>query len=93
MYDFRAHILQDGSLRVLRGPVLIPLGSLIVAITAASFFLTAVFTFGIAQPGVPEIQPAVLQAGHDLAPILTPGAVVGGLLALSTTVLTRAGPF
>jgi hypothetical protein len=93
MYDLRAHVLHDGSFRVLRGPVLIPLGLLIVAITAACFFLNAVFAFAIAQPGVPEIRPAISRAKRHLTPILTSGAAIGALLALATTVLTRAGPF
>src|SRR2546430_5154380 len=47
-YDLKAHVLHGKSFDVLRGPVLIPVDLAIVAITAASFFLNAVFAFAIA---------------------------------------------
>ena len=49
MYDLKAHALHGKSLNVLRGPILIPILLVIVAITAASFFLNAVFGFAIVQ--------------------------------------------
>ena len=76
---------------MLRGPVLVPIILAIVAITVASFFLNAVFAFAITRPGRPEIRPAVAQARRHFTPILVSGAVVGLLLALSTTVVTRWG--
>ena len=91
MADLRVHVLQGNSFNVLRGPVLIPIILAIVAITVASFFLNAVFAFAITRPGRPEIRPAVAQARRHLTPIVTSGAVVGLLLALSTTVVTRWG--
>ena len=91
MADLRVHVLQGNSFNVLRGPVLIPIILVIVAITVASFFLNAVFAFAITRPGRPEIRPAVAQARRHLIPIVMSGAVVGLLLALSTTVVTRWG--
>ena len=91
MLDLRLHVLHGHSFNVLRGPILIPIILAIVAITAASFFLNAVFAFAISRPGAPEIRPAVAQARRHLTPILVSGAVVGLLLALSTTVVTRWG--
>jgi uncharacterized membrane protein len=91
MADLRAHVLHGHSFNVLRGPVLVPIILAIVAITVASFFLNAVFAFAISRPGAPEIRPAVAQARRHLTPILVSGAVVGLLLALSTTVVTRWG--
>lgn len=91
MADLKAHVLHGHSFNVLRGPVLIPIVLVIVALTIASFFLNAVFAFAISRPGVPEIRPAVAQARRHLTPILVSGAVVGLLLALSTTVVTRWG--
>ena len=64
MLDLKAHTLHGKSFNVLRGPVLIPLGLLIVAITVASFFLNAVFAFAVSRPGRPEVRPAVAQAGN-----------------------------
>jgi hypothetical protein len=92
MIDLKAHALHGKSFTVLRGPVLIAPGLLIVAITVASFFLNAVFAFAISRPGRPEIRPAVAQARQHLPPIMISGAVVGILLAFSTTVVTRWGP-
>ena len=91
MADLRVHVLQGNSFNVLRGPVLIPIILAIVAITVASFFLNAVFAFAITRPGRPEIRPAVAQARRHLTPIVMSGAVIGLLLALSTTVVTRWG--
>ena len=91
MFDLKAHALHGNSFEVLRGAVLIPIILAIVAITVASFFLNAVFAFAITRPGAPEIRPAVAQARRHLTPILVSGAVVGLLLALSTTVVTRWG--
>jgi uncharacterized membrane protein len=91
MYDLRAHVLYGKSLRVLRGPVLIPIALAVVAITAACFFLNAVFGFAIAGSRPPRIRPAFAAARLRLVTILAWGAAVGVLLALSTTVVTRWG--
>ena len=84
MFDLKAHVLHGKSFTVVRGPVLIPVGLLIIAITVASFFLNAVFAFAVSRPGRPEVRPAVAQARQHLKPIMASGAVVGALLAFST---------
>ena len=91
MADLKVHVLHGNDFNALRGPVLIPVILVIVAITVASFFLNAVFAFAISRPGPPEIRPAVAQARRHLTPILVSGAIVGLALALSTTVVTRWG--
>jgi uncharacterized membrane protein len=91
MFDLKAHVLHGKSFNALRGPVLIPIVLLIIAITIASFFLNAVFAFAVSQPGRPEVRPAVAQARRHLRPIMASGAVVGALLAFSTMVVTRWG--
>jgi hypothetical protein len=91
MADLKAHVLHGHSFTVLRGPVLIPIILVIAAITVASFFLNAVFAFAISQPGNPEIRPAVAEARRHWQPIVTSGAIIGLLLGLSTTVVTRWG--
>ena len=48
MFDLKAHTFRGKSLEVLSGPVLILSIVAIAAITAASFFLNAVFAFAIA---------------------------------------------
>ncbi len=91
MFDLKAHALHGKSFHVLRGPVLIPILLAIAAITAASFFLNAVFGFAIVQSSGPKVRAAFTQARSHLAVILGSGAAVGLLLGLSTTVVTRWG--
>jgi len=91
MLDWKAHALHGKSFHVLRGPILIPLVLLITALTAGSFFLNAVFGFAISGPVPPEVRPAFARARSHLAAILLPGAIVGLLLGLTTTVVTRWG--
>jgi hypothetical protein len=91
MLDLKAHVLHGKSFTVVRGPVLIPAGLLIIAITVASFFLNAMFAFAVSRPGRPEVRPAAAQARQHLRPIMASGAVVGALLAFSTVVVTRWG--
>ena len=91
MYDLKAHALHGKSFHVLRGPILIPIVLAITAITAASFFLNAVFGFAIVQSGTPKVRPAFAQARSHLRVILGSGAVVGLMLGIATMVVTRAG--
>ena len=54
MADLKVHVLHGNEFNALRGPVLIPIILVIVAITVASFFLNAVFAFAISAPGRPR---------------------------------------
>jgi hypothetical protein len=92
LYDLKAHVLHGKSYNDVRGPILIPINLAIIAITAACFFLNAVFALAIARSGPPTIRPAFEEARRRAAPILTWGAAVGVLLGLSITVVTRYGP-
>ena len=91
MLDLKAHALHGRSFHVLRGPILIAPVLAITAVTAASFFLNAVFAFAIVQPGAPQVRPAFASARAHLKAILVPGIVVGLALAWSTMVVTRWG--
>lgn len=91
MYDLRAHVLHGKSFHVLRGPILIPVNLAIIAITLTGFFLNAVFAFAIAGSRPPRIHPAFAAARRHAPPIVLSGAIVGLLLGLSTTVVTRVG--
>jgi hypothetical protein len=98
MYDLKAHVLGRkkiaAPLHVLTGPaVVIPLVLGIAAITAATFYLNAVFAFAIVQPGRPQIRPAFARGRSHLPVILGSGAIVGILLGLSTVVVVRWGVF
>ena len=92
MYDLKAHVLHGKSFHALRGPILIPINLAVIAITAASFALNAVFAFAIAGPQPPSIRAAYDQARSHARTILLWGGAVGVLLGLSTTVVTRWGP-
>jgi hypothetical protein len=91
MIDLKAHVLHGQSFHVLRGPILVPVVLAIVAITAASFFLNAVFAFAISKPGHPEIKPAFAEARRHERTVLGWGAGIGLLLAFSTIVVVRWG--
>ena len=82
MLDLKAHALHGRSFHVLRGPIVIPLVVLIAAITAAAFFLNAVFAFAIARPGPPEVRAGFAGARRHLPVVLGSGAAVGLLLGL-----------
>src|SRR6516165_9476361 len=92
LYDLKAHVLHGKSFHALRGPILIPINLAVIAITAASFALNAVFAFAIAGPQPPSIRAAYDQARSHARTILLWGGAVGVLLGLSTTVVTRWGP-
>jgi uncharacterized membrane protein len=91
MFDLKARVLHDRSFPALRGPILIPIGLAIVAITVACFFLNAIFAFAITQDRPPKIRTAYVTARLHLMRIILWGATVGVLLALATTVAPRWG--
>jgi hypothetical protein len=91
MVDLKAHVLHGKSFHLLTGPIVIPAVLAVAAVTAASFFLNAVFGFAIAGPGPPAIRPAFAEARSHLAVVLGWGLAVGLCLGLSTVVFTRWG--
>ena len=91
MYDLKGHEFRGRSFHVLSGPLLILVIAAIVAITAASFFLNAVFAFAITEPPPPKIRPAFRQARSHLAVVLGAGGAVGLLLGVSAVVVDRWG--
>jgi hypothetical protein len=91
MFDWKVHALHGNSFHVLRGWILVPIVLAIAAVTAATFFLNAVFGFAVSGPSPPRVRPAFTRARAHLSAILVPGLVVGLLLGLSTTVVTRWG--
>jgi hypothetical protein len=91
MLDLKAHVFHGDEFHVLRGPLLIPVVFVIAFITAAAFFLNAVFAFSIAKPGKPEIRPAFAQAREHRTSVLGWGFVIGLALGFSTIVVQRWG--
>jgi uncharacterized membrane protein len=94
MFDLKAHVLHGKSFHVMSGPAVVtPLVIGVAIVTAASFYLNAVFAYAIVQPGWPQIRPAFTQTRPHLLTVLGSGAVVGVLLGLATVVVTRWGEF
>jgi hypothetical protein len=91
MFDLKLHVLRGESFNVVRGPILIPIALVMIAITIGCLFLNSVFAFAVARPGPPEIRPAVHDARKHVGPIVATGVVLGGLLAFSTVIVTRWG--
>jgi len=91
MFDLKAHVLRGKTFHVLTGPVVIPLVLAAALITAASFYLNAVFAYAIVGKGPPVIRPAFTQAWSHRRITLISGFLVGVLLGLSTIVVTRWG--
>ena len=89
MLDLRLRVLHGRSFPELRGAILIPIFIAIVVLSAAGFFLNAVFAFAITGPPPPLIRPAVAEARRHLTPILVAGSVLGALLATATTISPR----
>ena len=94
MFDLKAHVVHGRSFHLLTGTaIVVPVVLGVAAVTAAGFYLNAVFAFAIVQPGRPQIRPAFTQARAHLPIVLGSGAVVGVLLGLSTVVVPRWGLF
>jgi hypothetical protein len=91
MLDLKVHVLHGKSFHPLYGLWLIPIVLGIAAITAAGFFLNAVFAFAIAVPGSPQIRPAFAEARRHKATVLTWGFVIGLALGFATMVTNRWG--
>jgi hypothetical protein len=91
MFDLKVHVLHGRSFHVLRGPILIPIGLAIIALTVASFLLNAVFAFAVVDADNPRVRPAFARARRHLAPIVGAGIVVGAALTFATTIVTRWG--
>ena len=96
MYNLKLHVspLHDKAFDVMTGAaVVIPIVLGIAAITAAAFYLNAVFAYAIIQPGRPQIRPAFTRAGAHLGIVLGSGFAVGIGLGLSAVVADRWGTF
>jgi uncharacterized membrane protein len=73
------------------GAVAIVVVIAIALVTAACFYLNAVFAFAISQEGTPRIRPAFTLARRHLGIVLGVGLVVGFALGVSAIVVPRWG--
>jgi len=91
MTDLKVHALHGKSFTIITGPLLIGAMILITAITAASFFLNAVFAFAITVPGTPDTRRGRSLAWQHRRVVLSWGTAIGVLLAFSAVVVNRWG--
>jgi len=89
MFDLKLHMLHGKSFHVLRGPILIPLIGVVALITAASYYLNAVFAFAVARHGAPDIRHGFAVARRHWRVIVLWGFLVGVALGVATLVFPR----
>jgi hypothetical protein len=90
-YDLKAHVLRGNELKVIKGPILIPICLAVIAITMGCFFLNAVFAFAVDGSRPPDLSRAFKRARANLRPVLIAGAIVGVPLAVATAIAPRWG--
>ena len=91
LLDLKVHAIKGKEFHVLSGwPVILSVLG-ITLVTAACFYLNAVFAFAISQPGSPTIRPAFALARRHLGVVLGVGCVVGVALGFSAIVVPRWG--
>jgi hypothetical protein len=91
LLDLKVHAVKGKDFHSWSAPAALALVGLIALLTAASFFLNAVFAFAITQPGQPRIRPGFALARQHLPVVLGVGLVVGVALGFSTIVVPRWG--
>lgn len=91
LLDLKAHTFKGKEFHTWHGATELLLVLAIALLTAASYYLNAVFAFAISQPGQPRIRPAFALARRHLRVILGVGLVVGLALGLSAIVVPRWG--
>jgi uncharacterized membrane protein len=91
MLDLKAHVFKGTEFRSWHESVELLVVVAIALVTAAAFYLNAVFAFAISQPGKPRIRPAFTLARRHLAVVLGVGLVVGSALGVSAVVVPRWG--
>jgi uncharacterized membrane protein len=91
LLDLKVHTFKGKEFHGFHGGVELLLVLAIALVTAASYYLNAVFAFAISQPGQPQIRPAFTLARRHLRVILGVGLVIGLGLGFSTIVVPRWG--
>jgi hypothetical protein len=91
MLDLKLHLLYGKPIHAVLGPLRIPIVVGVALVTAASFYLNAVFAFAVAAPGAPDIRTGFAQARARRGVILAWGALVGLALGGATAVFPRWG--
>jgi hypothetical protein len=93
LLDLKVHVFHGKEFRNWHGATALLLVAAITLVTAASFYLNAVFAFAISEPGTPRIRPAFTLARRHLGVVLGVGLAVGFALGVSAVVVPRWGRF
>jgi hypothetical protein len=93
LLDLKAHVFKGQGFESWHGPVVVVLVVAITLVTAACFYLNAVFAFAISQPGKPQIRPAFTRARRHLKVVVGIGVTGGVALGVSAIVVPRFGLF
>lgn len=91
MLDLKVHVLRGKSFHMIRGPILIPIGLVIVAITIVGVFFNAWFAYAITGPKPPAIRASRRLAWQRRGTVAIYGAIIGAALAIATLVAPRWG--
>jgi hypothetical protein len=91
LLDLKAHAFRGKEFHTWHGGTEVLLVAAIAAVTAAAFYLNAVFAFAIAEAGAPRIRPAFTRARSHLGVVLSIGLAVGVALGVSAIVVPRWG--
>ncbi|MGZ6728058.1 MAG: hypothetical protein ACXVFC_01970 [Gaiellaceae bacterium] len=91
LLDLKAHVFKGKEFHAWHGSVELLLVVGIALVTAACFYLNAVFAFAISLPGTPKVRPAFALARRHLGVVLGVGLVVGVALGVSAIVVPRWG--
>ena len=91
LLDLKVHVFKGKEFHAWGGALALLLVIAIALVTAASFYLNAVFAFAIARSGPPQIRPAFTLARRRLAIVLGVGLVVGIAFGFSAIVVPRWG--
>lgn len=91
LLSLKLHVFKGHEFHVWHGSVEAVLVAAIALLTAACFYLNAVFAFAISQPGTPRIRPAFVLARRHFPMVVGVGLVVGIALGFSAVVVPRWG--
>ena len=91
MLDLKIHVVRGRELNRTLGPIFILIVLVIAVVTAAAYFLNAVFAFAIASSEKPDIRTGFDQARRHLRPVLGWGFLIGLALGVSVAIVPRWG--
>jgi len=89
--DLKAHVLHGKEFHGRSLAIAVALVAAITLVSAACYYLNAVFAFAISQPGKPQIRLGFALARRHLPIVLGVGLVIGVALGFSTIVVPHWG--